>query len=104
MANYLFVYYGGNMAATPAEQQKSMDEWNKWFSSLGKAAVDIGAPTMPGKIVSSRQVTSRFGANPVTGYSIVKADSIDAAVDMAKSCPMVMDGSGRIAVYNVVAM
>jgi hypothetical protein len=35
MENYLFVYYGGKMAATPAEQKKSMDEWMNWFKNQG---------------------------------------------------------------------
>jgi hypothetical protein len=34
-----------------------------------------------------------------TGYSILKADSLDAAVEMARSCP-VLQGGGRITVYE----
>lgn len=32
------------------------------------------------------------GANPVTGYSIIKADTMDAAVQMAKGCPLLESG------------
>jgi hypothetical protein len=34
-----------------------------------------------------------------TGYSILKADSLDAAVEMARSCP-VLQGGGQITVYE----
>ena len=102
MANYLFVYYGGMMAATPAEQKKSMEVWMAWFGKLGKAVVDGGAPTKPGKIVSKGSAKS-IGANPVTGYSIIKADNLDAAVLMAKGCPSIPDG-GQVAVYELLPM
>jgi hypothetical protein len=102
MANYLFVYVGGEMAATPAAQKKSMDAWMAWFGKLGKAVVDMGASVKPGKIVGKNGVKA-VGANPVTGYTVVKADSLDAAVAMAKSNPDIA-GSMQIGVYEIVPM
>jgi hypothetical protein len=102
MANYLFVYYGGMMATTPAEQKKSMDAWMGWFGKLGKAVVDGGAPTKPGKIVSKSGAKS-ITDSPITGYSIIKADSLDAAVVMTKTCPIIPEG-GQIAIYEVLPM
>jgi hypothetical protein len=37
-------------------------------------------------------VSDTGGANPVTGYSVIKADTIDAAVQLAKACPILQDG------------
>ena len=102
MAKFLFVYYGGMMAATPAEQKKSMDAWRGWFGKLGNAVVDAGAPTKPVKTVGKSGIKA-IGANPVTGYSVIKADDLDAAVDMAKSCPGIPDG-GQVAVYELLPM
>lgn len=34
-----------------------------------------------------------------SGYSIIKADSVDAAVEMAKGCP-VLQGGAQISVYE----
>ena len=102
MANFLYVYYGGMMAATPAEQKKSKDVWTAWFGKLGKGLVDAGGPTMPGKLVGKSGVKA-VGADPVTGYSVVKADSLDAAVAMAKGCPSIPEG-GRVAVYELMPM
>ena len=47
MPNYLFVYYG--MDDDEALQEKEMEIWTAWFDKLGKAVVDMGAPTKPGK-------------------------------------------------------
>ncbi len=107
MANYLFVYYGGmgagdSMRATPAQQKKTMEVWMAWFKGLGKAVVEIGAPTKPGKTVSKAGARAT-GANAVAGYSIIKAGSLDAAVEMAKSHPDVSKGM-KISVYELVAM
>ena len=35
----------------------------------------------------------------MTGYSIVQADSLDAATDMARTCPIVTSG-GTVEVYE----
>ncbi len=102
MAKYLFVYYGGMMAATPAGQKKSMDQWMAWFGKLGKAVVEPGAPTVPGKTVSKVGVRAT-GANPITGYSVIKADSMDAATAMARGCPSIPEG-GKVAVYELLPM
>jgi len=45
---------------------------------------------------------ARDGAigTPATGYSILKADSLDKAVDLAKGCPVLTSG-GKITVYEI---
>jgi hypothetical protein len=39
------------------------------------------------------------GGSGMTGYSIVQADSLDAATDMARTCPIVTSG-GTVEVYE----
>ncbi len=104
MANYLFVFYGGLTpgTSTPAQQKKEMDAWMGWFGKMGKAVVQNGGPTMPGKIVRSSGVRA-IGKYPVTGYSVIKADNLDAAVKMAKDCPSIPVG-GSVAIYETMAM
>ena len=103
MPNYIFVYYGGVGAApTAAEQEKTMKAWNDWFEKLGKAVVEIGAPTKPGKTVS-KAGGRPTGGRGVAGYSIVKANNLGAAVNLAKSHPDVTRGM-KIGVYELLAM
>jgi hypothetical protein len=101
MEKYLFVYYGGKMANTPAEQKKSMDDWMNWFKKQGKAVVDAGNPTMPGKSIAKGSVTEIKG-KMVTGYSIFTAANMDAAVAIAKTSPQ-LEG-GQIEIYQIMAM
>ncbi len=102
MANYLFVYYGSKMVPTKVEQQKSMGVWMKWFEKQGKSLAEMGAPTKPGKLVGAKGAQT-ITSNPVTGYSIFKADNIDGAVAIAKTSPQIVDG-GEIAVYEIMPM
>ena len=102
MAKYLFVYYGGKMETDPKMAEKSMTAWLKWFKGLGMAMIDAGAPTLPGKTVSGNGVRS-IGTKPVTGYSILQAANEDAAVKIAKTCPIIADG-GQVAVYTLMPM
>ena len=103
MAKFLFVYYGGKMSASPKEVEKSNNEWMAWFKALGKSVVDPGAPTMPGKMVSSTGTKAGVLSEPVTGYMVVNASDLDAAAKMAKGAPGMADGL-KVAVYPMMDM
>jgi len=102
MANFVLLYTGGGMAATEAEQAKAMEAWGAWFGKLGDKVVDAGNPFGPHAKNVSDGGTVHEGAigTPATGYSIVKADSLDKAVDLAKACPVLHSG-GKITVYEI---
>jgi hypothetical protein len=102
MAKYLYVYYGGKMETDPKKQKESMDTWMKWFKGLGKAVVDAGNPTMPGKILTKGGNKDITG-DPITGYSIIQADNMDAALKIAKGSPQLTAG-GQIGVYSIMEM
>jgi hypothetical protein len=102
MANYVFVYKGGGMAATQAEQEAAMAAWMSWFGGLGAAVVDLGTPFGPSKSVKNGSVND--GASSLlTGYSVVKADDLNAAAGMAKGCPILANG-GSVEVYETIPM
>jgi hypothetical protein len=104
MANYMFAYSGGNgVAADPAERDAQMAKWGQWFGQLGSAVVDGGAPTGTAKTVSSGGSVSDGGSRDLTGYSIVSAESLDSAVELAKGCP-VLEVGGAVDVYEAIAM
>ena len=44
MAKFVYLYTGGQMAATPAEQEKAMQEWGTWFGTLGDSVAEMGNP------------------------------------------------------------
>ncbi|MDP9494454.1 MAG: YciI family protein [Actinomycetota bacterium] len=104
MAKYVFVYHGGGAPESEEEGAAVMEAWTKWFDSLGSAVVDAGHPTAASATVGSDGSTSQGGgANPVTGYSIISADSLDAALVHAKGCPQLASG-GTIEVAETIDM
>lgn len=99
MANYLLVYLGGEMAETPADQQAQMAAWGAWFGSIGDGVVDGGNPCGPSKTVASNGGVTDGAASALSGYSILKADTLDAAAKLAKGCPVLASG-GSVEVYE----
>ena len=69
------------MANSNPEQMKAgMDAWMAWMKKHEKAIVDMGAPLGKTKRVTATGVASV--KNEVTGYTIVEAESHDAAAAM----------------------
>ncbi|HEV3233028.1 MAG TPA: hypothetical protein VG329_00585 [Candidatus Dormibacteraeota bacterium] len=102
---YLLVYYGGSSGQTEEEQKAIMDDWFAWFGGLGAAVKDGGLPFSGAiKSVATDGSTSDGPiGEPATGYSILSADSLDAATAMAQACPVLKSG-GSISVYESVDM
>src|SRR4051794_37531191 len=102
MANYVLVYKGGGMAATPEEQQRVMAAWGQWFGGLGQALVDGGNPFsgQASSIGSGGQVT-QSASSGLTGYSILKADDLSSATNLARDCPILTSG-GTVEVYETM--
>jgi hypothetical protein len=103
MANYLLVFHGGSMPENPEEGAKVMQAWTDWFGTLGDALVDGGNPASGTKAIASDGTVSDV-ANGPTGYSILKADSFDAAVELAKGCPVLAGGASLEVVQTFEVM
>ncbi|MCH7998351.1 MAG: hypothetical protein IIA91_02580 [Chloroflexi bacterium] len=103
MSNYVISYHGGNTPESPEEGAKQMAKWRAWVDGLGDAVVNPGTPLGKPKTVSSGGVSDDAGSDPSTGFSIVKADSMDAALEMAKACPYLEIG-GTLRVAEVMEM
>jgi hypothetical protein len=101
MANtYLLLYSGGNMPATEAEQKKVMDAWNSWFAKYGEAITDGGNPfTAKAKTIGADGKVTDGAFAAATGYTLIKADSLDDAVEIGKGCPVLIGGA-KVAVYE----
>lgn len=93
MANYLLVYHGGGeMPSDPEAAAKSMDAWMSWFGKLGAAVVDGGNPVGRNWTITKDGTNEDGGPNPASGYSVISADSMQAALEMASGCPIIADG------------
>jgi hypothetical protein len=101
MTNYVFAYRGGGMPETEEEQNAVMAAWNDWYGALGEAVVDGGNPFGPSTSVASDGSVSQGAPSALTGYTVISADSLDAATEHAKSCPVLTSG-GRVDVYETI--
>ena len=104
MAKYLFVYHGGSAPANPEEIKKTMDAWGAWFGSMGAAVIDGGNPVGKSSTVKpDGSLASGGGANPVSGYSLIEASSLEDAHLKAKGCPILQAG-GTIEIAQAMDM
>ncbi|MEM1351595.1 MAG: YciI family protein [Pseudomonadota bacterium] len=104
MPQFIFAYHGGKTPQTEEEGKREMELWEKWFAEMGEAVAIPGNPVGKSKTVSSSGVEDHGGANPISGFTVIDVADIDAATEMAKGCPMVVDGSGSIEVAPVLEM
>ena len=103
MSKFMFAYHGGKMPETPEEGAKMMAAWEAWYKDMGESLVDGGNPVGMSKTVSSGGVEDNGGAHPLSGDTLISADSIEVACDMAKGCPMLESG-GTVEVAPVIEM
>ncbi len=100
MAKYLLLYTGGSMPETEAAQAEVMKAWDGWFHQLGSALADGGNPFSGAvKSIARDGAVGEKVAAPATGYSILEADSLDAATTLAKGCP-VLQGGAAISIFE----
>jgi hypothetical protein len=107
MAEFLFLFRGVEDMVTqssPTEMQQHMNKWRVWMEELaGKGHLLGGQPLdVSGRVVSNKGETVTDGpfaegVEMVSGYLIINATGIDAAVELSKSCPVFeMDGNVEV--------
>ena len=101
MRKFLLVVYGPS-ADSEADRAAGMAMMADWYRSLGPAPVDPGAPFTGAKTVSGKAVGPAVGPN-ATGYNIVQAESMEAAVELAAKCPLLAHGR-QISVFETLPM
>ena len=97
MPNFILAYHGGKIPETKEEQDKVMAAWMAWFGGMGDAVVDAGNPVGMSSTISNTGVVDNGGANPLSGYSILKAADMAAAIELAKGCPQTLNGTVEVA-------
>ena len=102
MAKYMITYIGGDQPATPEEGQANFKKYQEWLASLGSAAVSPMNPLKGTTTVNPDGSTSE-GITGMSGFTIVETDSLEAALQMAKSCPF-LEINGSLEVSELIKM
>lgn len=100
MGKYVVVYSGlPGQDEDPAEVRSA---WEQWFQELGPAVVD------PGDVFTAGGTVARDGSArddvrlKLTGYTMLKADDLEAAMAMVAKCPGLKNAD--IEVYESVPL
>lgn len=89
MATYLFTFRPPT-GYTPSAD--TFDAWSSWQLELGARLKDRGNPGFAACSLGARVAETTLG-----GYSLIRAGSLDAAVALARGCPMLgADGAVEI--------
>ena len=102
MTQYVLAYYGEPQFENEAAGAIYQEKWMAWIQSLGNAPVNPAIPLKSPQVVTLDNVTDGASKDRLTGLTIVNADSIEAAVQMAKGCPHLE--YGRLDVAEVMDM
>ncbi|MCW8879222.1 MAG: hypothetical protein OQK04_10320 [Kangiellaceae bacterium] len=103
MPKFIISYLGGEHPKTPEEGQAHFAKYKEWLGGLGDAVVSPANPfknthtVFPDGNVEVKSLTN------MSGFTVVSAESIDGALEMAKSCPF-LDINGSLEVSELVEM
>ena len=102
MAKFLFVYRSGKDSRdsmSPEEMQQILQKWHSWIAEgLQKGwMLDPGdGLKKEGRVVNARKVVTDGpfveAKEIVGGFSIIQAETLDAAAEIAKGCPVFLRG------------
>lgn len=115
MNEYMLIYKGGDPNwmenVSKQDMDASMQRWGAWMGRLQEQdqLVSGGSPlAYSGKTLTKEGVVTDIAASEfkelVSGYSIVKAQDIDAATDIARDCPIFTYPNITVEVRQVIKM
>jgi hypothetical protein len=103
MPQYMITYLGGDQPSSPEEGQRHYARYTEWLSSLGDSAVSPANPLKDTSTVNSDGTVTNGSRTSMSGYTIIKAESMDVALSIAKACPF-LDIGGSLEVSELIKM
>ncbi len=85
--------------ATPEQAKAGMDAWMAWAKRTGSALADLGSP-----LGQAAHISGTAGPGLIGGYSILQADSLDAARKLLDGHPHLSMPSFSIDVLEFLPM
>ena len=103
MAQYIMTYLGGDQPSSPEEGKQHFAKYKEWLVSLGDSAVSPANPFKDTRTVNSNGTVTTGGTTSMSGYTVIEADSMEAALEIAKACPF-LDIGGSLEVSELMQM
>jgi len=113
MKEFLLVFradYKTMPKASPEEMQANTQKWMNWIAGIaaqgklvdrGNRLVNTGNVLKSDGIISDGPYTEI--KESILGYSLIKADSLEEATELAKGCPILSFG-GNVEIREINAM
>lgn len=100
MVKYMLIYRDPaepKAAPSPEEMQGFLALWGQWFEQFAPHIVDGGDGLLPtGRVLQPNGIVSDGpyveAKEMIGGYSVVQADTYEAAVEIARACPIAQIG------------
>ncbi len=89
MAQFGLLYIGEPKFKSQEEGEAHLKQYMAWLNGLGDAVVNRGIPMGAPTRVSADGISSEERADRLAGLTIVEADDLDAAIEIAKACPYI---------------
>ncbi len=103
MAQFVFVYLGGSQPSSPEEAKKHFTKYMEWLASLKESIVSPMLPLKDTSTVSPDGTVREGGSSAMSGFTIIEAASIEAALAIAQACPFLEIG-GSLEVSELMQM
>lgn len=103
MTQFVFVYLGGDQPSNPEEANKHFSKYMEWLSSLGESVISPTIPLKDTSTVSPDGTIREGGSSAMSGFTIIEADSMEAALAVAQACPFLEIG-GSLEVSELMQM
>jgi len=104
----IFRHEDGLKVASPEQIQIWMQQTREWMGGIAsrdKLSGGNGLPFADARVVWPDNIITKgpFGKNKETigGYIIVRADSVDEAVEFAKGCPVLQGEGNSVEVHKI---
>jgi hypothetical protein len=114
MKEFALVYrnqYNNMLQVTKEQAAASMQQWVEWFNQMSNSGQLVshgsrlepstGRVAKPGNVVTDgpyAEIKETIG-----GFSIIKAESYDKALQLAQACPIIKVG-GNVEVREIIPM
>ena len=103
MAQFIIAYLGGDQPSSPEEGKQHFAKYKGWLSSLGDSAVSPANPFKNTSTVNPDGTITPGSTTSMSGYTIIEADSMETALEIAKACPF-LDIGGSLEVSELMQM
>ncbi|PVZ69559.1 YciI family protein [Pelagibaculum spongiae] len=103
MAQFIISYLGGEHPTDPVLAKQHFEQYKNWLVSLGDAAISPANPFKNTHHIAANGTVSSGSQIRMSGFTVIEAESIEAAIALAKQCPF-LQINGELEVAELIKM